>query len=55
VVIAYVIFYAVLVGLGAQPGNNVEEVVANGWLLAFGVGVAFTFWTQIQRLVSGVK
>jgi hypothetical protein len=55
VVFAYVIFYAVLVGLGAQPGNDVEGVVANGWLIALGVGVVFTFWTQIQKLVSGVK
>jgi hypothetical protein len=55
VVIAYVIFYAVLVGLGAQPGDNVEGVIANGWLIAFAVGVVFTFWTQIQKLVGGTK
>jgi hypothetical protein len=53
VVFAYVIFYAVLVGLGAQPGTNVEGAIANGWLLAFGVGVAFTFWTQIEKLIGG--
>jgi hypothetical protein len=53
VVLTYGIFYAVLVGLGAQSSNNVEGVVANGWLIAFGVGVVFTFWTQLVKLFGG--
>jgi len=53
VVLAYGIFYAVLVGFGAQPGTDVEGVVANGWLIAFGVGVAFTFWTQLSKFFGG--
>lgn len=49
---AYVLGYAVLVGLGATPSVNVSDAWNNGWLIAVAVGIVFTFWTQVESLAE---
>lgn len=51
---AYVLGYATLVGLGAQPTTDLGGAWANGWLLAFAVSVVFIFLEKIDSL-AGVK
>jgi hypothetical protein len=44
---AYFLFYASLVGLGAQPTTDVAGAWGNGWLHAIVLGLMFTFSTQV--------
>jgi len=49
----YVLGYAVLIGLGAEPTTNVAGAWENGWLIAFALSVVFMFWEKIESLVEG--
>ena len=51
---AYFLFYAGLVGLGAQPTNTAEGVWANGWMLAIVLGLGFTFINQLKALEAKI-
>lgn len=44
---AYFVFYAVLVGLGAEPTNTPAGVWSSGLVLGATLGVAFIFAPQI--------
>lgn len=51
---AYVLGYAVLVGLGASAGISVVEAWGNGWLLAVSVGLVFTFSPQLNTALDKI-
>jgi hypothetical protein len=50
---AYVLGYAMLVGLGAEPTTDVAGAWSNGWLIAFVSSIGFIFWEKIDALVNG--
>jgi hypothetical protein len=52
---AYVLGYAVLVGLGATPTTDIAGAWSNGLLVAFAISVVFTFWNKIDSLANGGK
>jgi ABC-type arginine transport system permease subunit len=47
---AYWLFYALLVGAGADPTNTAQGVWENGLVLGWTVAVLFTFAPQVWKL-----
>lgn len=47
---AYFVFYALLVGAGADPTNTPQGVWANGIMIGVVLAVAFTFFPQLVKL-----
>jgi hypothetical protein len=50
----YTLSYALLVGLGAQPTNTLEGVVANGFLIGTVLAVFFTFANQVKAVINRI-
>ena len=51
----YFLGYAVLVGLGAEPGMTASETWDTGMGIAFMVAIAFAFWTQINNWLDKIE
>jgi hypothetical protein len=51
---AYVLGYAVLVGLGAGAGISVNEAWVNGFEIAGAVALVFTFSSQLNKALDKV-
>ena len=47
---AYVLAYAVLVGLGAGANVSLADAWVTGWTIAIAVAITFTFHHLVDRL-----
>lgn len=51
---AYFVFYALLVGAGADPTNTPSGVWANGLMIGTIVALGFTFFPQLLKLEAKI-
>ena len=49
---AWTLFYALLLGLGAEPGQSIADTFGNGLLIGSVLAILLTFAPQVKRLLG---